>query len=412
MESEEIKMIYFSLLILVLCERQLLLGLCNAVKLYWQKVILLNENILKTHHVLLTIIIVVLINNALLLGYLSKDSEPVVMVSGDTSKQVTRTDPVADHRVVSDRYSDQDSDLDNHTEQLLNSELEAKISEAVDQYLLSGNFTRQLNNYQKEFASEFEEIHNRLTVMSVTELYSVSIDSSNPSEQEYAQQLLAQNGFGELDATQLKSLYLTDDVSSWGEESLLLKLLEGNDAEAIGWVKQKIADGSMAQYQNPEIFSAIFDADPDFVKQHVRDLDLNNPRQSVAALSFIMRDSELSKNFYEQNFDKLLDVKNSQIYQYLYPPAELELSSGQQNRLVELFDSQSRQRREFAISQARNIGDVNVLRDAYSRLSKNSEKLSFLQNLSNGENKTDVALLIQELVAESNDANIREMITW
>lgn len=373
---------------------------------------------MKTSKVLLIVIIVVLINNVFLLSYLSKDSETSMESAAGGKELPARANSSDIEQRESYELSNSVASLDIQTESFsdnvsageVSAASEADISSAVRQFIQSAEFERVLDNYQTQAAPRHEEMQSRLSTMSASELYSLAIDSSNSYEQKYAQQFLIHSGFGELGVEELKGLYHADGVSKWVQQNILPRLLEEGDAEAIVWAKQLLDDSVAGQHIKSEIYSSIYDVDPDFIKQHISDLDLDDFQQMIGVMSFVMQDPDLTKSFYEENFDELLSLKNSSNFEFLYAGAELELSHRQQSSLAEMFSSKSSKRRGFAIRQAGNIDDVNILRDAYSRLSKNSEKLSFLKTLSGKKNNTDMAKLVQELAADSDNADIRKLI--
>lgn len=373
---------------------------------------------MKTSKVLLIVIIVVLINNVLLLSYFSKDSEPSAELSASSKDLEVRSNPSNSESRAPNELLTLDQGLDAQSlgqsayvpSRESSTGSDTDISSAVRQYIQSEEFERVLDNYQTQAAPRHEEMQSRLNAMSASELHLLAIDSSNSYEQKYAQQFLIQNGLGELGVEEIKQLYHAEGVSEWVQQSLLPRLLEEGDAEAIDWAKQLLYKNTKGQFIGSEIYSSIYDADPDFIKEHINNLDLNDFQKIAGAMSFVMRDADLTESFYEENFDKLLDLNNSTSYEFFHNSAELELSHRQQSRLAELFASKSSKRRGFAIRQAGNIGDANILRDAYSQLSKNSEKLSLLQTLSKRSNNTDVRKLIQELAEDSENADIRKMI--
>ena len=365
---------------------------------------------MKSYQIVLLVIIVVTLNNVVLLnllGYFSKELETPSAVKPVLDQAEPKlVSPKPDQSVL---LTKEVPTVTNDIDEMPNSHafesdaaFYSEVANAVKQFALSAEFEQVLERYQANAAPRYEKMQSQLSAMNSSELYALAIDSGSPFEQRYAQQLLVQGGLDDLEAVELKNLYLTEGLDSWIKQSILPKLLDEGDLEAVGWAKQVLVDGPSSEYLGPEFYEAVYEADPDFVTQHINNLDLDGSRKSLDALTFVMQDTDLSKEYYNQNFDKILDAKSSQTYQYLYNKHDLELSNQQQSQLSEFFGSKSRHRRNFAINQVKNIDDVHVLRDSYSLLNRDSEKLTFLKALSDQQKDTEVIGLIKELAADSD----------
>jgi len=262
---------------------------------------------MKTSKVLLIVVVVVIINNVFLLSYFSKDSKSSLKTNDGAEELGARPQSSNNERGDSNELTNMDKSVDRHSQGqavLLDESVsvtDESVSNAVRQFVQSAEFERVLDNYQTQAVPRHEEMQSRLTSMSASELYSLAIDSSNSIEQKYAQQFLIQNGLGELGVEELKVLYHADGVSKWVQQSLLPQLLEEGDAEAIGWAKQLLNENTIGQFVDSEVYSSIYDADPDFIKEHINNLDLNDFQKMAGAMTFVMQDADLAKSFYEEN---------------------------------------------------------------------------------------------------------------
>jgi len=376
---------------------------------------------MKVHKVIVIVIIVVALNNILLLsllGYYS-DGPELTPVSRSTPAEAPQEpysqtgDSVA---TLQDERQTETTELDNNRQNksfevdMSESAYESEVAVAVKQFVKSKDFEIILDDYQLNAIPRYEELQRRFKAMTASELLTTALDSSKKMEQKYAQQMLVQGKLGDLESHEMKALYQADGVSDWVKQQLLPLLLEDEDSEAVAWAKQSLSEGSSFTYQDREVYAAIYETDPDFIVQHINSMSLDDGYRAFAMISFVTQDEELLKNFYSENFDRLLESKNGKLFQYLKGNNDLELSNRQQSQLAELFESKNRHKRAFAIRQVKNIDDVNVLRDSFSRLRRTKDQRLFLQMLSQDQKDPQMKNLIQELAEESQDPQIRKFL--
>jgi len=370
---------------------------------------------MKAYQIVLLVIVIVALNNVVLFNlprFSTTDNQTAELSITQESQSIeVPSTAVASQNSPSISKEPQWQDQSAHSEQYRQDSLEGiDFESAFDRFLSSDKFIQALDQYRSGTVPRYQKLQSRMSQLSPEELLSVALDDSNSLEQQMAQRLLAHGDLSEINAQDLRSLYHAEGVTQWAKQKVVIRLMEEGDPQALDWAKQIITDPVGADTLGPDIYSAVYERDPDYFKDYVSTLDLNNVNKSFSALSVVSNDKELSKDFYEENFDRIVDTKSNQIFQYMFNNAEIELTNRQENRVPELFASKSSNRRRFGLSLVQSVKDVNVLRESYSQLNKNTEKLSFLRGLITRETDLEINSLIQELASDSGDQKIQDLV--
>jgi len=371
---------------------------------------------MRAYQTILLVVIVLAVNNAVFFnlprfftmddpatGHLVRQEEQSIKsrlapVRSYTSRSASKKP----HTVFAESEGqDQLTQSDGYDQDLIQ---ELGLEPAFDKFLSSDKFTQALDRHQSEVGRRSEKIFDRLSKLSAQDLLSVAMGKSYPFVPQMAQKLVFERDLNEYSVQDFKSLYLAEGTSEWFKRKALVQLLDRDESQALNWAKQKIKNPAGHETIGTPLYTAVYESDPKFITQHFSNLDLNDFKKSSPALSLVANDMELSKSFYEENFDRIIDIENSQIFTRMRNIVYLELSSKQQSRVPELFASKSRSRRRFGINIARSVNDVNVLRESYSRLNENSEKLALL-NILKRKAKRDSAInsLVRELASGPDD---------
>jgi len=362
---------------------------------------------MKSYQIILITIAILALNNLVLLtfmGYFSKEkviSTEITTLDAAASLESTKSFPTSSKQpVLSTSQPEISTPL----------EAQPELIRRFDEYVQSDQFADALENWQLKYRQRYKEINERLAVMNSDELYSIVIDTQNQTERATALYQLMQGGkYQQLTDEQMKSLYSETQIEDWSKSRLLTTLVERGDPEALSWAKQSIRSNSASLANNTGLFDVIYDKDPEFIKQYIANVEFEDSSSSVNLISFIQSESDLSDAYFTRNFDKILDSTNDDVFKYIYAP-NIEMTSTQQSRVAELFNSKNRDKRRFAIGLASKITDTTTLRSAYDQLSRSSDKNHFISTLlsdgSNSKNKQ----LARELAENSNDPSIQQLI--
>ena len=359
---------------------------------------------------LVVMVAVVAINNVFLLsymGYFSSDTEP---------KRAEVTNPIAPDGQKSIQHSPrQPAEQQKAETPFLQDQLEPEAQEipgslqSFQEFVRSPDFTEVLDKYMLDAGPRYQEKEKRFNQMDATELYSIVLEAENNMDKQIATQLLMRGKVNDLERTQLKTLYQQGDLESWWSTRLLATLLEDGDDDALVWAKQFLDNEDDTVYFSSDVYESIYHRDPEYIKQHLSDIDINTDGRITYILGFLASETELAKEFYSHHFDDILESDRNQIYRMMKSNIELDLSQSQQSDVINLFDSQNRHKRSFAIDQVGNIDDINGLRGAYQALTRPSEQKKFLKNLMGDKQSSDKNELAKELASGSDDPEITEL---
>ncbi|MBL4672892.1 MAG: hypothetical protein JKX81_11590 [Arenicella sp.] len=188
-------------------------------------------------------------------------------------------------------------------------------------------------------------------------------------------------------------------------------MLENDDAEALDWAKSSIQTDSIGRHTGSDVYAAIYEKDPDFIIQHINQIDINTWSPQHGLLGLIQQQPELATTFYTQNFDKILSSNNDKVFMYGLGNATIELTQQQQSQVVELFDSHNQHKRNFAINLASTIDDLQTLRQAYTKLNRNQDQMIFIRGLLSSNASSGAADLARELASNSDNPRIQRLAT-
>jgi hypothetical protein len=257
-----------------------------------------------------------------------------------------------------------------------------ELSQAVENYIDSDKFLVFLESWQKNARQRHSDLRTRMSKMGARELQSSVLLAEGQSERITAFGMLLEGGkLRELSNQELKELYKETSINKSNKEKSLSLLLEDNDAKALDWAKSSIQNDAIGRHTSPDVYAAIYEKDPDFIIQHVNQIDINTWSPQHGLLGLIQQQPELATAFYTRNLDKILSSNNDQVFIYGTGNAKLELTQQQQSRVVELFDSSNERKRNFAIGLAPTIDDLHTLRQAYAKLNRRQVQMMFIGSL-------------------------------
>ncbi len=339
------------------------------------------------------IVIVVFINNALLLAALSYfSSELAISQTAFKTTHMTTQKKSPSFEKVHNKVAPAPSLPQKGSK--ISRMTEAEVISIVKSYMESAAFTESLTKIQAGQTKQNIKFSHYIKGMAPLELYNVAIGSSSDSEKEIAVSQLLESGGQGLEAYELKELYQSLDDDHWGKTEIVTKLLEDSDPESMGMARELLSTGTNIGH---EFYPALYDADPEYVKQYIDQLEVDNITDSHSLYFFMHQEPELYNRFINNNFDSILNASNDRIFEMNTNYAPVDISYDQQAKLVDLFESNSQAKRNFAISMANNINDDHLLRDAFPKLTRARDQRNFLGALSFEENNLEKRLLIEEL---------------
>ncbi len=365
---------------------------------------------MKIYQKILLALGILAINNLLLLSLIGYFSEGESNAVKDDS-----THSIPSNSIGQVQANPRTSEPDPHTVRTQNviPTENIELEQAIQQYVYSDQFETVLVDWQQRLQQRDNDMKERMATMSSRELHSVVLNAESLTERTMAFDLLIENGANklkQLSNEQIKDIYIETDNSHWSKASMLSLLIENGDRDALDWAKQAISDNTIPRGATYDLINNIFDHDPEFVKNHVEnfELDTSNPPNSLMA--FLYQEPDLINTFLARNFDKILDAENDEIYRLAVSSADLSLTSQQQSKMAELFGSTSREKRSFAINLARNIEDTRLLRDGYEQLTRKGEKMQFIVSLLHPGVNSEISNLAKELATSSDEPSIRNLI--
>lgn len=362
---------------------------------------------MKVYQVLLLVLFVVILNNFVLYQFFKPlalgPEKPTIEVSetkSDRSASFAQNDQTSyavslNELAVSDSLAASSSDSD------------VIIANAVKRFSNSDEFTAILDQYQMNVTKRHAELQKRYSQSSASELYAIAMESESPSEKQWALQYLIPGKLNDLDSFELKNLY--DQASEdWWKPSLLVSLIEKNDDESLASAKQFIQNGKLSFEISSELFSVVYEKDPDFIKRYVESIDLA-VTDIGSGIYTVLQEPELANIFYENNFDQILKSNKKEYFQYGAYNLKSELDDQQELALVELFGANNRHKRSFALSLVGKIKDTDRIRRAYSSLIKTSDQQVFLSQLLSRDKNSDQYKLALELAESSDKEELKQM---
>ncbi len=362
---------------------------------------------MKTLNVILSVILILIINNIVLLWLTGYFTEPSTIIGS--------SDLIPDNVIAEPQHRPSKidpSDVNSHSVNAAvteSEELTPEIQQAIQDYVSSDQFYLTLEEWQSKASQRYQELSNRLTSMNTQELYAFVNESENPNEKLSALSYLVQGGkLSQLSSEELKNLYQHTGDQQWGKSKLLKVLLEKEDPDALTWAKALISDNNRTQNSySSDIYDAIYHQDPEFIKRHIEETEFNPRSPQLDLFSFIAQEPDLATSFFNRNLDSILDSDNDNVFLYAYNVPVIEMSNQQEAKVLELFESRNRNKRNFAIGLAPQIEDTQALRQAYSTLERNQDKLGFVARLVSAVDNPDAVALGRELAASSDNPAIQ-----
>jgi len=366
---------------------------------------------MKVYQRIFIIIAVVMLNNVMLLFYIGHFSKDQTLRS-DVKEIISATATVAptssNQPLATIDLIQRPTTVESEIEEIDSAEL----AQAVENYIDSDQFLVVLEAWQKNARQRNNDLSMRMSKMGGRELHSVVLQAESRSERFAAFGTLLQGGkLQQLSNQELKELYTEPSIDRSNKAQLLSILLENDDAEALDWAKSSIQTDSIGRHTGSDVYAAIYEKDPDFIIQHINQIDINTWSPQHGLLGLIQQQPELATTFYTQNFDKILSSNNDKVFMYGLGNATIELTQQQQSQVVELFDSHNQHKRNFAINLASTIDDLQTLRQAYTKLNRNQDQMIFIRGLLSSNASSGAADLARELASNSDNPRIQRLAT-
>ncbi|MFT6407274.1 MAG: hypothetical protein ACJAQ6_000685 [Arenicella sp.] len=363
---------------------------------------------MKPQQIVLLIIAIVILNNLALLSYLghfSAQPQDVYDIKTAIEEELltkpslrVSTNPAQSFEPAKTPVTEIDV-IDN-----------AGLTQAIEDYVDSDKFSVMFEDWQRKTRQRNTEIANRLSAAEADELHTVALEAESRSERMTALHLLLQGSkFKQLSNQQLKELYTEPETEGWSKAQLLNGLLENDDPEALGWAKDSIRNGTVSRGADSQLYAAVYEKDPNFMIQYINENEFDPSSSQHALISFIQQEPDLASTFYARNFDKILSSNNDDVFMYGIGSATIELNQQQQSRVAELFSSNNRHKRNFAISLAASISDPQILRQAYTELNRSQEQLVFIASLLGPNASAEASSLGRELASSSEHPHIQRL---
>jgi len=362
-------------------------------------------------------VLVLAVNNIALIYFLKEKPIDETQVSTQTQKVPLFENSVTPNsdRLDQDRSSSLSDTAIFQTNDSSVSQDETDVASAVRDYMASPEFVKVLDDYRSLKQTEQREQLSQFSDFSASDLFSAYQASANNQEKQIILQRLSQHlaeSDDGLDVSQLKELYHTEGIDGWTRTKLLSALLSKNDAEAVQWSKQLLSKGSGdGQGQYYEITRQLYELEPEFIVDLAIEMPIERLAKSYVPQSFLYNDPDQAKVFFESRLDEILETNDSRVYEKLAATStDLELSDAQERKIGELFASPKSATRNFAVSFAANIEDIQILREAYENLSQRQERQALVYKLI-GQAESDAHVdLGYELAAQSEDTVLERLV--
>ena len=345
---------------------------------------------MKTYKIILIALAILSANNLILLSFIGYFSEAELNTHGTRPKQLQTNDkPASTSSKVAETFG-----LETNTSTHQNQK--SQITETIEDYVRSEDFSNVLSDWQADARVRYAQMKERLDQMSAAELHSLMLSSESRTEKSYAMNMLLEHGkFKTLSNDEILNLHINARESGlWNSGLPLETLLEREEPQALELAKQLISDGaSPTQYDSDQFFAAIYDKDPDFIKALVVQTEFNEDAPPYGLMQFISSDAELSKTFFENNLDKVLNSQNTSILNMPINVGKLEINQQQEYKIIDLLNSKSSRQNNLAIRLATKLDNQQVLRDAFNKLDKERSQTEFtISMLRDNPDKRTIAL--------------------
>ena len=367
---------------------------------------------------LLFSLMVLAINNILLVSWINRGSDKSFIADQGSADQYqgaqltaqdsdTHSNPkglivsqIDDDHVVPKKAIDQ-----SETENAI-SEITATDQDFIRAFSRAGKtdeLAQVLLEVQMRSQKLYQEIDARYATMSSVELLAEYNESDSSLEKQTALTTLISKEFNDVEPYELKALYETPDLDKWARAAIIQKLVSGGDPDGMQWAKQSLEQSQgVRAFIGTDILSDIYQHEPDFVKEYISNVDLDD-RYAISGLSDLFyQEQELAKEFVGKNFDDMLQSDNRSFLQLGYQVGELNLDRDQQQGLINALVDSNRNKRDFALRLLNNVKDTDLLRDGYQSLERDNDRINFLSSIYSGQRE-----LARELAQNSDNSKIQ-----
>lgn len=367
---------------------------------------------------LLLALIVLFINNVLLLSWINRVSDKPAITDQVSAGQYQGAQPTAQNSNANSNSKglmvSKVDDVDFMSKKAIDQPESAKsISEitATDQEFIrafssaakTDELAQLLLEVQMHSHTLYQEIETRYASLNSVELLAEYNETDSPLEKQAALLNLVRVEFNGIEPYELKALYETPDLDQWARASIIKKLVSNGDSDGIRWAKQSLEQNQVGNaYIGTGLLGGIYQHDPGFVKDYIKNIDLND-RNAISGLSTLFyQEQELGNEFLSKNFDDILLSDNPSFLQLGYQVGDLKLDRDQQQGLVNALVDSNRNKRDFALRLLSSVKDTDLLRDGYQSLERDNDRINFLSNIYGNQRE-----LARELAQNSDNSKIQ-----
>ncbi|MBT8115310.1 MAG: hypothetical protein KJP04_08010 [Arenicella sp.] len=361
---------------------------------------------------LMLLVILVINNMALLywLGYFDQQGADQLSESTNTSLLSSSNNRSAEQQLREEIWLE--TEIQESTAQAqapLNQQ--AKFINQLRTAANSGAINDILDEWQMGAVRRYEDSQKRLALMDAADLYNAVVNGSKATEKQLAMQLLMQGKSHDLDTTDLKTLFQDESLHHWNRMRLLKILLERDDIESVAWARQLITNDDGINYLDQDFISMVHEKDPDFIREHLKTLSLESHANPQSFFAFLSEEPKLRLEFLQNRFDDILESTNWNLHQHSLISKDFEMTSLQQSKLLEFFESPSRRKRRFAMGYIGNIDNVDDLRRAYASLELPREQVRFVTMLvgDSSDSQQQKLALAREIANTSDNPKIQRL---
>ena len=336
---------------------------------------------MNTNKLILIVILLIVVNNLIvlnLLGYFS--------VSTDHAATTITTKAHSELDDRGNRSAESEPSKEGATKEIevaeLTSSSDDTFFQSFQRFSATADFTKILDEHQEKARARYKAAEELISKMDVFELLEVAKNSEKRSETRLAlQYMMASGKINKLELIDLRALYQIDSLDNHYKSEILNKLLEAGDEEALGWAKQTIVEERPGIHIDSELLTMVYEKDPDFIDRYVDQLELESLGSYNSIYSLMSQEPKLNSRFFSKHFDEILNSDNKFVYQIGRHSVDFDMSLEQQARVAQLFSSDDKHKRNFAINLAAHIESTDLLRESYGKLTRTQEKQGFLYGL-------------------------------
>lgn len=364
----------------------------------------------------IVIIALFAINNVLLIWWFNREPfEGTAATMNDSSAAETQLGANTGAKIGPDNLASsvaaQQALTDQRTDWAGGIEAQA-FAEAYQNFAQTEEYADLWYRLQRDISRQHFEQSNRYQQMSAEELYASFLGAVSDQERDSILGALQMGKLMDLDVLQIKEIYDMLDDSQNYRTILLNTLVERGDAQALEQAKQLILNPADAFYlQVNELVTAVFDKDPDFIRDYFSNLSLDDIQANRPLLWAMSSNKDLAQLFLQNNIDNVLEVEVDASFAHVGASATLDLSRRQQRKIVDMMDTANPHRRHFAQSLVGNFTEPDLIREAFSRVDRPAEQKTFLFILMRANTSGEMSAVARELAAQSDDESIRRLAT-